>query len=138
MRQGYGVFYYADGGKYAGEWVKNKMQGRGALYYANDQIAYEGEWYNDKLHGYGVLYNEQPTYLAQAIDFKALHVVDNCWVKYEGNFVEDERCGEGTWFLANGEKYRGSFSKDLPHGRGNYECLNGKTITGNWILGMLQ
>jgi len=33
------------------------MQGRGALYYANDQIAYEGEWLNDKLHGYGILYN---------------------------------------------------------------------------------
>jgi hypothetical protein len=56
-RHGYGVFYYTQGGKYAGEWCKNKMQGRGALYYANDQIAYEGEWFNDKLHGYGILYN---------------------------------------------------------------------------------
>lgn len=65
------------------------MQGKGALYYANDQIAYEGEWTNDKLHGYGILHNETPTYLNQPIDYKSLHLVDNCWTKYEGNFRED-------------------------------------------------
>lgn len=40
MRQGFGTFYYHEGGKYVGEWVMNKMEGRGALYYKNSQIAY--------------------------------------------------------------------------------------------------
>lgn len=35
MRHGFGTFYYEEGGKYCGEWNKNKMEGRGALYYTN-------------------------------------------------------------------------------------------------------
>lgn len=35
MRNGFGTFFYKEGGKYVGEWVDNKMQGRGALYYPN-------------------------------------------------------------------------------------------------------
>lgn len=42
MRQGFGTFYYEEGGKYSGEWIKNKMEGRGALYYSNGELAYEG------------------------------------------------------------------------------------------------
>lgn len=58
-RHGFGTFYYNDGGKYCGEWLKNRMQGRGILYYASGKLAYEGEWYQDKLSGYGVLYNDK-------------------------------------------------------------------------------
>ena len=41
-RHGFGTFYYNEGGKYCGEWFKNKMQGRGVLYYPNGKLAYEG------------------------------------------------------------------------------------------------
>lgn len=68
-RHGFGTFYYSDGGKYCGEWVKNKMQGRGVLYYKNLKIAYEGEWNQDQLQGYGVLYNEKISVLDREFDF---------------------------------------------------------------------
>lgn len=42
MRHGFGTFFYEEGGKYSGEWCRNKMQGRGALYYVNGELAYEG------------------------------------------------------------------------------------------------
>jgi len=31
MRNGYGVFYYNEGGKYKGNWINNKMHGKGTL-----------------------------------------------------------------------------------------------------------
>lgn len=93
MRHGFGTFYYQEGGKYSGEWCKNKMQGRGALYYTNGELAYEGEWNQDQLHGYGVLYNETPVYITDSIDWKQLDRVTACWVKYEGNFAKDLKHG---------------------------------------------
>lgn len=93
MRHGFGTFYYHQGGKYCGEWLKNKMQGRGALYYDNNQLAYEGEWSEDQLHGFGVLYNENPTHATVAIDPVNLASIGNCWIKYEGNFWRDTKSG---------------------------------------------
>ena len=42
MRCGYGVFYYNEGGKYKGNWMHNKMHGKGTLEYADGRIAYQG------------------------------------------------------------------------------------------------
>jgi len=39
-RHGFGTFYYKEGGKYCGEWIKNRMEGKGVLYYASGKIAY--------------------------------------------------------------------------------------------------
>jgi antitoxin component YwqK of YwqJK toxin-antitoxin module len=39
------------------------MNGKGTLYYPNDEVAYEGNWKDDQLHGYGTLYNEEVTQL---------------------------------------------------------------------------
>lgn len=33
MRNGYGTFYYRDGGIYEGEWKDNLMHGYGKLFY---------------------------------------------------------------------------------------------------------
>lgn len=58
LKNGFGSFYYREGGKYCGEWVEGEMTGRGVLYYSSGKIAYEGEWRANRLEGYGVLYNE--------------------------------------------------------------------------------
>jgi hypothetical protein len=71
-RHGFGTFYYKEGGKYCGEWIKNRMEGKGVLYYASNKIAYEGEWKEDMLHGYGVLYNENIEVLNDDFDYSHL------------------------------------------------------------------
>ncbi len=43
MRNGYGVFYYHEGGKYKGNWLNNKMHGKGKYTWTNKKI-YEGNW----------------------------------------------------------------------------------------------
>jgi hypothetical protein len=57
MRHGRGKYFYKDGGYYDGEWVHNKMQGHGKLYYKSGKIAYDGKWSNDLFEGYGIMYN---------------------------------------------------------------------------------
>lgn len=111
------------------------MEGRGALYYSTGEIAYEGEWKNDKLHGYGVLYNESPIYITSEIDYENLDRVEACWVKYEGNFSEDQKNGEGALYLSNGEYYRGQFKDDQPNGCGAYKRTNGQIVDGAWQNG---
>ena len=47
MRNGYGIFYYHEGGKYKGNWRNNQMHGKGTLEYSDGRIAYQGDWCND-------------------------------------------------------------------------------------------
>lgn len=101
-RHGYGTFHYKEGGKYTGEWVDNKMSGKGILYYIDDKVAYDGQWRDDRLWGYGVLYNEDPKKLERTYDFRSWDDVDEYWIRYEGNFVDDNKDGRGKLFLSNG------------------------------------
>ena len=50
---GRGVYRYADGNVYEGEWKDDKMHGRGVFRYADGDV-YEGEWEDGKMHGRGV------------------------------------------------------------------------------------
>lgn len=70
MRNGWGKFYYQDGGYYEGEWKNNKMTGFGKLYYQSNLIAYEGQWLNDQFHGKGIIVNQHPILLPIGFDFR--------------------------------------------------------------------
>jgi len=47
-----GVLFCADKGKYDGEWVEDKKEGRGVFNYSNGEI-YDGDWSDDKKNGQG-------------------------------------------------------------------------------------
>lgn len=70
MRNGYGTFYYKDGGYYQGEWKQNLMNGHGKLYYDHDRLAYDGQWYNDEFHGKGKVYNDNWEDLQGSLDYE--------------------------------------------------------------------
>ena len=84
MRHGYGKFFYQDGGLFEGEWIQNKMNGKGVLSYTSGKPAYKGDWLDDKFEGFGSLYNENPADLRQPYDFSDFDNVDEYWTKYEG------------------------------------------------------
>ena len=48
IRTGYGKLYENDILVYEGEWINNKYDGKGRLYYKNGNIKYEGNWCNGK------------------------------------------------------------------------------------------
>ena len=51
-----GTYYYPDGAKYEGEFVRNKKEGNGTFYW-DDQTRWEGTWVNNKMDGIGTYYN---------------------------------------------------------------------------------
>jgi len=50
---GKGLYTWADGRKYDGEWLNNNMHGKGK-YTWPDGKTYEGQYDNDRKHGHGV------------------------------------------------------------------------------------
>jgi hypothetical protein len=48
VREGTGVYTYANGDKYEGQWLSNVKQGKGYFYYNNGEL-YIGDWYENRL-----------------------------------------------------------------------------------------
>lgn len=55
---GVGVFTWADGRKYEGEYVEDKKEGHGIFTWP-DQRRYDGQWKDGKQHGKGTYYNSK-------------------------------------------------------------------------------
>ena len=51
--QCHGIYIYADGVRYDGQYLNDKKEGYG-LYYWTDGRKYEGWWHNGKQHGLGI------------------------------------------------------------------------------------
>jgi len=132
LRHGEGTFYYSDGGMYNGEWMNGSMEGYGTLFYASGAKAYEGEWREDKFHGRGTVYNEAPARLNGQYDYSNFDNVGDYWVKYEGEFSNDNKEGSGVLHLANGERFEGKFKDDMVNGRGLFYSATGRVIRGEW------
>ena len=57
--------------------------------------------------------------------------------KYEGEFSEGLKQGEGTYVWENGDRYQGRFASDRPDGRGKYQFANGDAYDGEVKLGVI-
>lgn len=94
------------------------MDGYGVLYYSSGAKAYEGNWKQDKFHEKGTVYNEGYTTITGEFDYTNFDEINDYWIKYSGNFFEDNKEGKGTLFLSNGDLYKGDFKDDMIDGKG--------------------
>ncbi|CAD8163557.1 unnamed protein product [Paramecium octaurelia] len=119
----------------ANQGLKN---GNGILYFKNGKLQYQGHFENDQYHGYGILNNENPVTEHQ-INYSLLREVQikGYWKKYEGEFQNGQKCGQGTWYLTNNSEYIGQFDKDLPNGEGLIRRTNHGDFLGIWEYGQL-
>ena len=58
--------------------------------------------------------------------------------RYEGEFVDHQRDGQGTYMFADGEKYEGSWKDDKRNGSGTYTFANGGEYEGMWKDGIFN
>jgi hypothetical protein len=57
--------------------------------------------------------------------------------RYEGEFADGVKSGQGTYIWDNGNRYEGPFADDRPNGLGKYFFANGDTYSGEVKAGML-
>jgi hypothetical protein len=57
--------------------------------------------------------------------------------KYEGEFSEGLKQGQGTYVWDNGDRYEGLFANDRPDGRGKYQFANGDSYEGEVRQGVI-
>ncbi|POM73858.1 Hypothetical protein PHPALM_9254 [Phytophthora palmivora] len=113
MHGALGVYSFADGGKYRGEFVHNKPSGNGIVMYPNG-VKYTGGFADGKFHGFGVMEMERG-YL------------------YEGEFQRGQRCGMGKLqMFQSGAVYEGEFYNNMRHGQGTETSALGYSYIGTW------
>ena len=79
---------------------------------------YMGEFAGGLMHGVGVLYFQQHE------------------TRYEGQFQNDVKEGEGTLTYVSGDVYQGSWKTDRASGYGVLKYRSGDTYTGNFVNGV--
>jgi hypothetical protein len=57
--------------------------------------------------------------------------------KYQGEFLEGLKHGNGTYVWDNGDRYDGAFAQDRPDGRGKYHFANGDSYEGEVKAGVI-
>jgi len=100
-------------GRYVGQVVNGKAQGRG-IYYYNNGDSYEGDFKNDKKEGKGIYYFKNGN-------------------RYEGDFKNNKIEGKGIYYYNNGDFYEGDLKNDKKEGKGIYYFRSGTRKMGDWI-----
>jgi len=110
---GQGIYQYADGTVYKGEWKAGKRDGQGIAERQKDGYTYVGEWKDGKRDGQGDCHYMGANYI--------------------GDWDEDKKDGRGTCLFRDGDQYTGEWKEGLQHGIGLYSYATGSAEVGNYI-----
>lgn len=75
------------------------------------------------------------------LDYRDFDEIDNYWVKYEGQFSDDDKNGQGKYTFSNGEYFVGEFKDDLANGPGTFYQKKGGQfvpVSGIWRDNRMQ
>jgi hypothetical protein len=130
---GSGVFAYANGARFEGEFQEGKPNGNGKFFY-EDESTYDGSVKEGLYHGTGTLITA------------AGKKQSGRWE--EGSFISNDEIssttgcvsgncndGYGKMVMENGNAYEGNWKNGKFHGHGTLEKYDGAIIKGNWFEG---
>ena len=112
LLNGKGFFLDKQKNKYIGEFRDMKKWGRGKL--ITNKLIYEGEFVNDKIEGKGRI-----KFLKSGIEYEGTFINDNIegygkfkWINgdiYEGEVKNNKMHGNGVYYYKNGKVFKGLF-----------------------------
>jgi len=124
---------YTNQDKYEGDLSKNDVrEGFGVYYKTNGHILYQGEWQGGVFHGTGILNNLDVKFSQEPLDCNDLNGIKNHWLKYEGEFCQGKKQGNGVLLFSNKEYFQGCFKNDKIHGFGCFHSKNGSLVFAEW------
>lgn len=89
-----------------------------------------------------IQYSQASEYVGERNSFNRFHgfgtYISGRGDRYEGNWVDGRKQGEGKQEWSSGEKYVGSWSDNKPHGKGDYTYANGENYKGEFVWGKRQ
>lgn len=123
---GQGKYLYPSGNSYEGEWMHNKRNGKGTMYWhkigsrpTNEK--YVGQWKNDLQCGFGT-----HIWLDEKTENKVLRN------RYVGYWKDGVREGHGIFFYANGGMYIGQWKNNMKDGWGKFIYEDGTEFEGRY------
>ena len=123
---------------YHGEYnEQNQRDGVGKMIIQNnkEKIFYHGIWHNDNLNEGYIYYEDGSVYKGDIKDYmrdgKGKYITNN--YKYDGDWKEDQKGGDGSLTFKDGTKYIGEFKKDKFNGKGKMEWKDGYYYDGNFM-----
>jgi len=128
--EGRGIFRFASGNVYEGEWKAGEQEGRG-IFRFDDGDVYEGEFKAGEYEGRGV-YRSADGDVYEG-EFKAGEFEGRGVMRYASGDVYDWRTG--VYRCASGDVYEGEYKADKREGRGVYRHANGDVDSGFYEQG---
>ena len=130
--EGWGTWFYPDGDKYVGTFKNNYSHGKGTIYH-EDGNKTTGEWLEGEYIGDGRVENGRVGCISgDCVDGKGTYVYKGAKAKYVGTFKNGVANGRGVCYYANGEKYEGKWANGGFNGEGTLFLLDGTNVSGYW------
>ena len=135
-KEGFGIYYDADGNKYIGEQKEDKFDGKGRLLSINGD-GFEGDFKEGVIEGKGMFistkgsYNYIGEFKNNKFHGKGKLIFDDN-TTYEGSFSKGYMEGEGNLLFRDGSYYKGTFSQNTFHGKGKFYFHDGRYYNGDW------
>lgn len=141
---GFGTLYFAMGGSYSGQWLKNNKDGWGILETVDGKMKVQN-WHGGKLakeYDYVEISSELGNYAGgiNSLGEKEGFGIYN-WKngdEYVGEWHRGFKDGNGDYAWANGCKYSGEWKADKFNGEGTYFWADGDKYFGNWLNDMRE
>ena len=107
----------------------------------NEDLVQNNEEQNERIQGEKELKDtgEEATtgkYTGQLLhgkaDGKGIWICNESKDKYDGEYVNDKKEGQGTYTWIEGDKYEGKYKNDVRSGKGKLVNISGEIYDGEW------